>query len=164
MRWNEQHPVPRTKFGLSILSDVSGVDVLTIQRWQRTGALPGRRVGKGTPRAYTVWDALRLRCLAEMTKLGMRLTGPGLHLSAALAGLVRHQVALHGNIDHVPTALRLYPEDDTYLMAWDPRVTEPEGSHIAINLKAIAESVGRRFLPEDEDSIDPPALPPRGRL
>jgi hypothetical protein len=141
MDWSKAYPAPATRFGLSRLAAVAGVDVRTVQRWQHIGALPGKRVGRGRVRTYDVWDALRLRCLAEMSRLGMRLTGPGLHLSSALTGMVLFEVAQRGSIEGVPADLRLYPDGDDWLMQWDPRVPDPEGSHIRINLRALAEGV-----------------------
>lgn len=71
----------------------------------------------------------------------MRLTGPGLHLSGALTGMVLFEVAQHGSIKGVPADLRLYPDGEDWLMQWDPRVPDPEGSHIRINLRAMTGQV-----------------------
>lgn len=141
-----QWPMVRKPFNLSRLSEISGVDKATIQRWQIRGCMPVVAVGRGTDRAYTLSDALHVAVIAEMGVLGLKITGKGVELSAAIVWnaerLLRDNpsIAALGSVALVPL-----PEEDDWLMDHDLSRALAGGSCTVVALSQIAESVARRY-------------------
>lgn len=92
MDWSRHYPIAKDRFGLSELARISGVPVPTIERWMHRKAIRVQKVGRGKDRAYTIWQAIHVAIIAEMSLMGMQVTGKGADVSLAPLGYVRHRV------------------------------------------------------------------------
>lgn len=145
MDWAEEHVAPHT-FGLNDLAAISGVPVPTIQSWQWRGAVRVRRPGKGRPRRYTVWDALELAAIAELSRLCVRPSRSGPDLATALVGLVRYHVALDAELVSLPDVVLLFPcQDGGWEMSAADSSEKPKGSHLACDIRIVATEIAERF-------------------
>lgn len=144
--WRDHHPIPPT-FGMAKLVAISGIPEDRITLWQRRGAwlLPPLRRGKR--RQYTVWDALRAIVIAELSAIGLPISGKGEKLTDALVGLVRHHVATTGDLSEVPDALRINRGEDDWWLDEHPRdPADMPRAYVVVNLRRIAEEVGARWI------------------
>jgi hypothetical protein len=90
--------------------------------------------------------------IADMSRIGLPITGKGADLSLALLGYVRHRVALDGDARDVGSvSLTMVPDTDD----WGIRPSEwvPTGeSCIIIGLRKLIASVILRFCPSSQSS------------
>lgn len=141
-----QWPLLRKTFNLTGLAEISGIDKATIKRWQIRGCMPVVAVGTGTDRAYTLSDALHVATIAEMSVLGLKITGKGAELSAAIVWHVEHRLKDDPRIDALGSlALVPLPAEDDWLMDHDLGRALSGGSCTVIALSQIAEGVVRRY-------------------
>lgn len=144
MDWSRHHPIAKDRFGLSELARISGVDAATIRRWIHRGALKVPPVGRGRDRAYTIWQAVHVAIIADMSRMGLLITSKGADLSLALLGYVRHRVARDGDAREVgPVSLTIVPDTDD----WGIRPAEwmlTGESCITIGLESIIFKVAQR--------------------
>lgn len=145
MDWSRHHPVARDRFSLSTLAHISGVDAATVRRWIHRGALDLPPVGRGRDRAYTIWNAIHVAIIADMSRMGLPITGKGADLSLALLGYVRHRVARDGDASEVGTvSLTIVPDTDDWGIRPAEWVLTGE-SCITIGLRLIVKAVVERF-------------------
>ncbi|MCJ2128674.1 hypothetical protein [Methylobacterium sp. E-045] len=148
MDWSRHHPVAKDRFGLSTLAHVSGVDAPTIQRWIHRKAIREQKIGSGRDRSYTIWQAIHFAIIAEMSRLGLSITGKGADLSLALLGYVRHRAARDGDLSDVgAVSLTLVPDTDDWGIRPAEWVLTGE-SCITIGLGLITARVVERYQAE----------------
>jgi hypothetical protein len=142
MHW----PLVRKTFNLSRLAEISGVDKGTIQRWQIRGCMPVVAVGRGTDRAYHLSDALHVAIIAEMGVLGLKITGKGADLSAAIVWHAEYRLKDNPSIAALGSlALVPLPAEGDWLMDHDLSRAIAGGSCTIVALAQIAEGVFRRY-------------------
>lgn len=137
-------PNAHEKFGLSRLAEVSGVSANRIRQWQQRGAFKVRRIGRGRVRAYDIWDALLCALIAEMSELGLEITGKGESLSGALEGYVWHRTRSDRDLSRLDS-LALIRDGADYLLSPLPACSNHSGSFVVIGLRNVVEGVARRY-------------------
>lgn len=147
MNWSQHYPIARDQFGLSRLAAVSGVEVSLIQTWHHRGVVPVPRIGRGKVRRYDIFEALHLAIVAEMSRLGLSITGAGSTLSEALLGFLRFEIASNGTLDNV-ASIALVPIDgerDWCVERRMDRALTYGVSFVVIGLRDIVEGVVDRY-------------------
>ena len=141
-RFRRSPPVSEM-FTLGHLEMISGVRATTILRWQIRKAIHVPPVGTGNPRLYCIWDAVHAAVIAEMTMLGLRITGDGQDLSLSLTRYIRTHLIRNSNAEGLrPVAI--WWEHGSLLMDLDADVERP-GSFVTFSLRQVAEGVLQRY-------------------
>ncbi|WP_181017257.1 MerR family transcriptional regulator [Methylobacterium sp. V23] len=132
---------------MSELARISCVDAATIRRWIHRGALKVPPIGRGRNRAYTPWQAIHVAIIADMSRMGLPITGKGADLSLALLGYVRNRVARDGDVSEMgPVSLTIVPDADDWGIRPDEWMLTGE-SCITIGVGLIVGRVAERFEP-----------------
>lgn len=145
MDWSRHDPIARERFGASQLAHVSGVNAATIRRWIHRGAMEVPPIGRGRDRAYTLWQAIHVAIIAEMSRLGLSITGKGAGLSLALLGYVRFRIASNGDARNIePMSLIPLPQFDDWGIRPAEWVLNGE-SCITIGLGNVVQKIVERY-------------------
>jgi hypothetical protein len=112
MDWRDLPHLART-FGLPKLVEVTGIPKDRIQGWQRIGAWPVERLGRGKVRTYNIWDAIRATIIRELSDAGLPISGKGQELSSALVGVVIYAASSGpGDLSNLAEQVKLYRDTD----------------------------------------------------
>ena len=135
----QDHPPAADTFTLARLEAISGVKAATILRWQDRKAICVPPVGAGKPRMYSLWDAMHVAVVAEMTILRLQITGSGQDLSLSLTRYIRTHLIKNGHTDEL-RSVALWWDGGALKMSQDADADRP-GSYIVIGLPQVAKGV-----------------------
>jgi hypothetical protein len=149
MDWRDLAHLTRT-FGLPKLVEISGISKDRIQGWQRIGAWPVERLGRGNVRRYSIWDAVRAAIIREFSDAGLPISAKGQELTSALVGAVIYAARTGpGDLSRLAEQVKLYRDPDgEWCIDLSGDITlddERLGTFVVlIRLRRIAFQIGER--------------------
>ncbi len=142
MDWRTHTPIAKERIGLNELAEAAGVPRGMISSWSLRGAIVFRGVGRGRTRSYTIWQAVHLAIIAEMSAMRLSVVGPGADLTEAMLGYARHRLAEGAT----PGCIALVPEPGGLDWTIHPVADVGScGSCIVLDLGRIVGGVAERW-------------------
>ncbi|MGF9763723.1 MerR family transcriptional regulator [Microvirga sp. 0TCS3.31] len=149
MDWRDLPHLART-FRLPKLAEMTGISQDRVLQWQKIGAWPVEPLGRGNPRKYDIWDAIRARIIREFSDTGLPIFRKGEELTSALVGVMVYAASSgSGDLSNLPEQIKLYrdPEGEWWIDMFGALAVDDERIGrvvVLIRLRRIALEVGER--------------------